>query len=105
MLFESRGVLVEHAGPPAVVPGLDGVELPPPIVGTAALDRGLGQSRELDDLGLRQPVGREPEDFHPLLNLRTRMVEPVVVDAFEFGRRDLERWRGILPRGGSGAKC
>lgn len=105
MLSEGLGVLVEHAGSPAVVPGLDGIELAPPIVGNAALDRRLGQSGELDNLGLGQPVGRQSQDFHPLLNLRTGMVEPVVVDAFEFVRRDLKRSHGILPRGGSGAEC
>jgi len=105
VLFEGRGVLVEDAGPPAIVPGLDGVESPAPEVGEATLNRGLGQAGELSNLGLGQSMSGEPEDFHPLLDLRTRVVKAVVVDLFEFGRRELEGWHGFLPRGDREAGC
>jgi hypothetical protein len=92
-------MLAEHAGATAVVPGLDGVELAPTIVGEAALHGGPGQPAEFGDLGLGKAVGGESQDFHPLLNLRTRMVKAVVVDPFEFSRRQVEQSHGILPRG------
>ena len=60
-----------------------------------------GQPAELRDLGLGEAVRRESQDFHPLLNLRTRMVKAVAVDPFEFGRRQVEPSHGILPRGDS----
>jgi len=90
VLFEGGGVLAEDAGPPAIVPGPDGVESPASEVGEATLNRGLGQAGELSNLGLGQSMSGQPEDFHPLLDLRTRVVKAVVVDLFKFGRRELE---------------
>ena len=91
----------QRAGSPAVVPGLDRVELPAAVVGEAALHGRPRQPAEFGDLGLGEAVRREAQDFHPLLNLRTRVVEAVAVDPFEFGRRQVEQWHGILPRGDS----
>jgi len=99
--FESRGMLAEHAGATAVIPGLDGVELAPSVVGEAALHGGSGQPAELRDVGLGKSVGRESQNFHPLLNLRAGMVKAVAVELFEFGRRQVEQSHGILPRGDS----
>ena len=62
---------------------------------------GPRQSAQADDVGPGKPVGREAKDFHPLLNLRTRMVETVVVDLFENGQREFEGTHGILPREGN----
>jgi hypothetical protein len=66
------------------------------------LNGGLGQAGELSDLGLGKSMSGKPEDFHPLLDLRTRMVKTVVVNLFNFGRREQEGWHGFLPRGGFG---
>lgn len=103
VFFEGRGVLVEEAGPPAIVPRLDGVESPAAEVGEATLNGGLGQAGELSDVGLGKSMSGQPEDFHALLDLRTRVVKAVVVDLFAFGRRELKGWHGFLPRGVSGA--
>ena len=105
VVFQGGGVLLESVGAPRIVPPLHGLETPIAELVEPTLHAGTRQSAQADDVGPGKPVGREAKDFHPLLNLRTRMVETVVVDLFENRRREFERTHGILPREGDwGAK-
>ena len=90
-------MIAENTGPSAIVPPADGVESAPSEVGEASLDGRDRESAQLGDLILGQPVRGESQDFHPLLDLRARVVEPVVVDLLALGRRDFETFHGILP--------
>ncbi len=98
VFFEGRSVLVEDAGPPAIVPRLNRLESPAAEIGEAPLNRGLGQAGELGDLGLGESMSGQPEDLHPPLDLRTGVVKAVVVDLFAFRRRELDGWHSFLPR-------
>jgi hypothetical protein len=102
VFFESRSVLREDAGPPAIVPRPNRLESPPAEVGEATLDGGLGQAGELSDLGLGESMTGQPKDFHPPLDWRTGVVKAVVVDLFAFRRRELKGRHGFLPRGSFG---
>ena len=101
VVFQGGGVLVQGVGAPRIVPPLHGVEAALTELVEAALHAGPRQSAQADDVGPGKPVGREAKDFHPPLNLRTRMVETVVVDLFENGQREFEGTHGILPREGN----
>ena len=92
-------VLLQGRGSPLVVPAGHGVEAAVAVLVEAALDTGPRESAQADDVGALQSVRGQPEDFHPLLNLRARVVEAVVVDPFEIGFRKFELSHGILPGG------
>lgn len=93
------GVLPEGRRTPLVVPAGHGVEAAVAVLVETALDAGPRQPAQADDVGALEAVGGEAEDFHPLLDLRARMVEAVVVDLVEIGFREFEFAHGILPAG------
>ena len=98
VVFQGGGVLLEGVGAPRIVPPLQGLETPIAELVEPTLHAGTRQSAQADDVGPGKSVGREAKNFHPHLNLRTRMVETIVVDLFENRRREFERTHGILPR-------
>ena len=90
-------VLLQGRGSPLVIPAGHSVETAVAVLVEAALDTGPREAAQADDVGALQSVRGQPEDFHPLLNLRARVVEAVVVDPFEIGFREFESSHGILP--------
>jgi hypothetical protein len=97
--FEGGGVGVEGGGRDDVAELPDGVEATVPVGVEVPLDAGPGRPGQADDLGPGNALGGEPEDFHPPLDLRRRVVEAVGSDLGEDGRGDDERAHGILPAG------
>ena len=97
MGFEGRRVRVESRGRDDVAELPDGVESAVAVGVEIALDAGPGRRGQANHLGPRNPVGGQPENLHPPLDLRSRVVEPVGGDLGEDIHREVERAHGILP--------
>lgn len=81
----------------AVGPPADGVEAAVPVVVEATLDGGPGEAGEADEVGPGEAVGSEAEEFHPPLDLGTRVEEAVALDLGEDIGREVEGSHGVLP--------
>lgn len=95
--FEGRGVGVESRGRGDVPELPDGVQTAVPVGVEVALDAGAGRPGQADNVGPRHAVGGQPEDFHPPLDIRGRVVEAVGGDLGDDRRWEIERAHGILP--------
>ena len=84
ILLQGGGVGFESAVGSDVAASLHAIESIPSVGGQKPLDAGQPDPGQLGD-GLLGQLGVrcEPEDFHPLLDLRTGMVVTVVGDAFQ----------------------
>ena len=87
----------QAVGPAEVIPLRDRPDAAPAERGQVALDGGHGQTAQARDLGLGQTVVGQAEDFHPLLDLRAGVVEPVVFDEIQLVRGQFEESHGVLP--------
>ena len=98
ILLQGSGVGFEFAAGSDVAASLHGVESFASVGGQEALDAGQPDPGQLGD-GLLGQLGVrcEPEDFHPLLDLRTGMVVTVVGDAGNVVGCESELGHGFLP--------
>ncbi len=95
--FEGRGVGGQGGGRNDVPELPYGVEAAVPVCVEVALDARPGRPGQTDDIGPRDAVGGQPEDFHPPLHLGRRVVEAVGGNVGQDGRGDVEAAHGILP--------
>ncbi|MGC4051925.1 MAG: hypothetical protein QM757_21495 [Paludibaculum sp.] len=96
--LQGRGVGIEGGGRGDVPELPDGLQPAIPVRhAERASNTGPRRSGQADDLGSRESVGRQPEDFHPPLHLGRRVMEPVGSDRGDDRRREIERSHGILP--------